>query len=229
MSESLITLGLLVKNEVVGCKMDIPTINRSAFLEIIAIDGGSTDGTVEYLKSQNIPVFRQSKESLNAAYHDLNRLAKGKFVISFFPKGTLPVEDLYKFERYFLSGKNLVIASRKLPGAVNEEDKNLIKIRKWGVGVLSIVAAYLWRREGDKIKDVLHGFKGWTKSSFDEMQLNQVGVTIDIEMVVRSYRLGISRIEFPTTEKQRTYGETNFKIWPTGKKILKYLYSEIQR
>ena len=63
-----ITLCLIVWNELEGCKIDVPRLPRNDFFEVIAIDGGSTDGTVEYLESQNIAVYRQPKRGLNAAY-----------------------------------------------------------------------------------------------------------------------------------------------------------------
>jgi glycosyltransferase involved in cell wall biosynthesis len=198
-------------------------------LEIIAIDGGSTDGTAEYLESQNIRVVRQKVPSLNAAYHELNSLAQGQYIMSFFPKGTLPVDDLYKFEQFFLNGYELVIASRNLRESVNEEDEQFIKIRKWGVFCLSTVSSILWRKSGNKIHDVLHGFKGWSRKKFDEMNLSEVGVTIDLEMVVRSYRMNLNRIEFPTHEGKRFYGQTNFKVFPTGIRLLKFLISEVRK
>jgi hypothetical protein len=61
------------------------------------------------------------------------------------------------------------------------------------------------------------------------MQILENGLSIDIEMVVRSYRLKLPRAEFATNECGREYGETNFKVWPTGKKLLKYLFFELRR
>ena len=50
-----------------------------------------------------------------------------------------------------------------------------------------------------------------------------------VEMVVRAYKLRIARAEFPTSEVGRAYGTTHFKIWPTGKRLLKYLKFEFFR
>ena len=58
-------LVLIVWNEVEGCRLDVPRLPRGDFDEVFAIDGGSTDGTVDYLKAQGIPVFRQRRRSLN--------------------------------------------------------------------------------------------------------------------------------------------------------------------
>jgi hypothetical protein len=48
-------------------------------------------------------------------------------------------------------------------------------------------------------------------------------------MVIRSYRLRLKRTEFPVVEVARLFGETHFKILPTGARLLKYLWSEFKR
>jgi glycosyltransferase involved in cell wall biosynthesis len=224
-----ISLCLMVWNELEGCRIDVPRLPRDAFDEIYAVDGGSTDGTVEYLQSQGIPVHRQPKEGLNAAYVHANDISSCDAIVAFFPKATTPPEDLRKFRPFFDQGYQLVIASRQIKGAANEEDARLWRPRKWAVRALGVLAALVWRREGHWVKDVLHGFKGWTRESFNRMNVLDHGLSIDIEMVVRSYKLRIKRMEFPTSEVSRRFGHTRFTFWPTGKKLLAYLWFEIRR
>jgi glycosyltransferase involved in cell wall biosynthesis len=224
-----ISLCLIVWNELQGCQTDLPRLPLEEFDEVFAVDGGSTDGTVEYLESQGIKVHRQPKRGLNAAYVHANEVATGDAVVVFFAKGTLPVEDLCKFRSLFEQGSELVIASRQLPGSVNEEDIHFWRPRKWAVIGLAAASALIWNREGHWVRDVLHGFKGWTRTAFNHMRILDVGLSIDIEMVVRAYKLRIKRVEFATKEISRGYGETHFKIWPTGKRLLAYLWFELFR
>lgn len=224
-----ISLCLLVWNELKGCKIDVPNLPREEFDEIYAVDGGSTDGTVEYLQTQGITVYRQPKKGLNAAYIHAVEMSSCDAVVVFFPKGTISVSTLKNFRACLESGIDLVVASRNIGGARNEEDKSLIKPRKWGVLCLALVAALFWRREGYMVRDVLHGYKGFTVSGFRKIAPVDYGLSIDIEMVVRSYRLGLKRAEFPVTEIARPFGTTKFKIFPTGMKLLKYLWCEFNR
>lgn len=223
------SLVLIVWNELGGCKEDVPLMPIEGFDEVYAIDGGSTDGTVEYLESQGIPVHRQTKKSLNAAYADAVTISKCDAVVVFFPKATIDPISVNDLSRSLDMGFDLVVASRNLPGAHNEEDEKLFKPRKWGVSVLSHTISILWRKNGWRIRDVLHGVKGFTVDAYRKMEISDMGVTIDLEMAVRAYRHSIPRTEIAVIEQERFHGETHFKIWPTGKKLALFLFDEIRR
>ncbi|MDD5706852.1 MAG: glycosyltransferase [Kiritimatiellae bacterium] len=224
-----ISLCLMVWNELEGCKRDVPQLPRHAFEEVFCVDGGSTDGTVEYLQAHGIPVHRQPQAGLNAAYIHANEVATGDAVVVFFPKGTTPVADLLEFRPLLEAGNQLVVASRQIQGAANEEDSSWWRPRKWAVLCLSLLAMLAWRREGYWVRDVLHGYKGFTRAAFQQMHILDHGLSIDIEMVVRAYKLHLRRCEFPTRESPRQHGMTRFKAWPTGKKLLAYLWYEARR
>jgi glycosyltransferase involved in cell wall biosynthesis len=224
-----ISLCLLVWNELEGCRIDVPNLPSGSFEEVYAVDGGSTDGTREYLESHGIPVYRQLKRGLNAAYIHAVEKSTCDAVVVYFPKGTVPQADLLKFRPLLESGHDLVIAGRSIKGAKNEEDDHFLKPRKWLVLGLAGLASLVWRREGYFVRDVLHGIKGFTIAGFRKMDPCDHGLSIDIEMVIRSYRLRLKRAEFPTSEIPRPHGETQFKILPTGIKLLKYLWWECRR
>lgn len=224
-----ISLCLIVWNELEGCKNDVPLLLRDEFNEIYAIDGGSTDGTVNYLESQGIAVYRQPKPGLNAAYvHAVERSTCDAIVV-FFPKATIHPKCVLDIAHKLQSGYELVIASRNIKGGRNEEDQKLFRPRKWGVMTLALVAALIWRREGFWVRDVLHGVKGFTIEGFKRMKISDKGLTVDLEMTIRSYRHRISRIEIPVQERHRIGGTTHFKIIPTAKKLGSFMFCELKR
>lgn len=223
------SLVLLTWNECAGCRQDVPRLPRAGFDEVFAVDGGSTDGTVEYLASQGIAVHRQRRRSLNAAYAEAVAQSRCDALVVFFPKGTLDPAITLELARRLDAGHELVIASRNLPGAHNEEDEKLLKPRKWGIAALSLGAALLWKRRGDRVRDVLHGVKGFTVAAWRRMHVAETGVTVDLEMVVRAYRLGIPAVEFPVHEAAYRHGQTRFPIWKTGKRLAAFLARELFR
>jgi glycosyltransferase involved in cell wall biosynthesis len=227
-----ISLCLLTLNELTGCKNDVPRIRKIAkkFEEIYTVDGGSKDGTVEYLKTQNIPVYAQAKPGLNEAYRCAIEHCSTDAIVFFHPKGSIPVKDVLKFRKLFQYGFDVIIGSRIIKGSKNDEDTRFFKPRKWCTVALSIVAALLYKRKGPIIWDVLHGFRGITIKAYTLLDIKDPGsVTIDIEMISRLYKKGLRCIEFPTTESPRLANESHFKTIPTGINIIEYLVRELMR
>ena len=224
-----VALCLLTWNEIEGCRYDVPRLKFDAFDEVFAIDNGSTDGTVEYLESQGIIVYQQDIPTYNGAYFCAFRHCKSDALVLFHPKGSIDPDETLKFRSYFEQGYDLVVASRIISGAVNEEDAKLFRPRKWFVMCLGLVSRLLWMREGNMVWDVLHGFRGIQKEAFFAMGLLSRGVTIDLETVVQAYRKRLPRIEFLVAERTRLSGSTNFRAWPTGRKMLEYILSELFR
>ena len=222
-------LCLITWNELIGCQHDIPLIDRKKFEQIYCIDGGSTDGTVEYLETQGIKVFHQTKKGLNQACIDGVDLCECDAFVFYHPKGTIPVEDTYRFRDFFEEGYQLVVGSRMMRDSVNEEDGRIFKPRKWFVLGLALMAKILFKREGNTVWDVLHGFRGMTVEAFKALNISDFDPSIDIEMVSRAYKFRLNRIEFPTKENARVAGETHFKAFATGKRLLKYVMWEIRR
>ena len=224
-----VALCLVTWNEIDGCKHDIPLINRSRFDQIYCIDGGSKDGTVEYLKENGITVYQQKKRGINQACLEGASYCQCDAFVFFHPKGTIPVEDTYKFRSFYEQGYEFVVGSRMMKGAHNEEDDKFLKPRKWFVLGLGLLSAILFKREGNFVWDVLHGFRGMTMESFKRLNISDYDKSIDIEMVNRSYKFKTKRIEFPTSESPRIGGETHFKALSTGWQVLKYMWWELFR
>lgn len=223
------SLCLLTWNEIDGCRHNVPGLPLADFDEVYAVDGGSTDGTVEYLESLGITVHRQRARGYNQAYLQAFRTCTTDALVLYHPKGTIAPEALLKFRPFFAAGYDLVVASRIVKGAHNEEDDSWWRPRKWFVISLGICAALLWRREGPLVRDVLHGFRGMRKGCFNAINPLDEGLSIDLEMIVRSYRKRFRVAEFPVEERPRLVGKTHFKTFPTGAVLLKYLWFELHR
>ena len=224
-----LTLCLLTWNELAGCIHDVPLLPVSDFAEIYAVDGGSTDGTVEYLEARGIAVHRQSLPGYNGAYLSAFHACTTDAVVLFHPKGSIDPGELLRVRPLFDAGYDLIIGSRMIAGAANEEDGRALKPRKWFVMALALIASVLWRREGAIVWDVLHGFRAMRRDAFFSISPLEQGLAIDLEMVVRAYRSALRRVEFPVRERPRLDGETHFKALATGRKLVRYLVFELGR
>ena len=222
-----VALCLLTWNELEGCKLDVPKIDLKKFDQVYAVDGGSDDGTIEYMEEQGIEVMKQPVSGYNQAYLYAFQQCKCDTLVLFHPKGTVSVEDLYKFRGYFEQGYSLVVASRMLKESSNEEDVSLFRPRKWFVRSIALYSYIVWGKFNNRIVwDVLHGYRGMSVSDFNRLNILKNGISVDIEMIVKSYKSGFNYIEFPTKEKSRDHGKTHFPALSSGFSILKYLLFE---
>ena len=221
---SQISLCLLTWNEIHGCQQVVPNLPQGLFTEVFALDGGSTDGTVEYLQSAGITVVPQERRSYNAAYLEAIHHYSGDGIIFYHPKGTVDEASLSLVHAELMNGSDLVIAARMLPLSKNEEDDQLIRHRKWFGQGLAVAASVRWNRKGmPRITDPLHGYRGCSRTFTDSLKLLPTGVTADLEMVRQAYTVGASVIEIPVDESEREIGGTHFPAWKTGKSLLRYL------
>lgn len=227
-----VTVGLclLVWNELKGCQEDVPKLPLQYFDEVFSLDGGSTDGTIDYLVSQGIPVVKQPLPGYNRAYISAFERTTCDALVIFHPKGSIDPATLIDLVASLRNGEDLVIASRNARGSRNEEDDKLLKPRKWFVLALSALSAALWwRGDGPIVWDVLHGYRAMRRDAFFDIEPIPEGLSMDLQMVVRSYRLRLRRCEIPVRESVRVDGSTHFKAFPTGKKLLQYMAVELKR
>lgn len=125
------TLLLPVLNEIEGLKATLPFIERHCVDEILVVDGGSTDGSVEYARAQGVRVIRQQRPGLEWAVYDAIRELDTDYVIEFSPDGNCPTEILPALVDKIAQGYDLVVVSRYLPPAKSEDDSPLTAFGNW--------------------------------------------------------------------------------------------------
>src|SRR5579859_1915374 len=80
-----VTLLVPTLNEIVGMREIMPQVSREWCDQIIILDGGSTDGTIEYAREQGYTVHVQTQPGLRQAYNEVLPLIKGDILITFSP------------------------------------------------------------------------------------------------------------------------------------------------
>ena len=81
-----ITLLVMTLNEIEGRKV-LPQIDKSWVDQIIIVDGGSTDGTIEWALENGYEVYVQKEKGFRHAYEEVWPLIRGDIVITFSPDG----------------------------------------------------------------------------------------------------------------------------------------------
>jgi glycosyltransferase involved in cell wall biosynthesis len=226
-----IALCLLVRNEYACLKIMLPRIQseleKAKFDKIVAIDGGSTDGTQQILADYNIPVIAQSKRGRGQAFHEAFANVDVDAYVFYSPDGKEDEKDFSKFKPILEKGADIVIASRMCRGAVNEEDIHLFKWRKWANNAFNILANIFFRRSGPFITDSINGYRAITKNAVQKLKLSAQDYTIEYQMTIRAFKHRLNIVEFPTIEGQRVAGDTGAPSFQTGIKFIKRFLSEL--
>ena len=82
-----VTLLIPTLNEIEGMRRIMPQIRHEWVDEIVVVDGGSRDGTVEYAESLGLKVVRQKKRGLRQGYLEALPHITGEIIITFSPDG----------------------------------------------------------------------------------------------------------------------------------------------
>lgn len=127
-----VTLVILTLNEYECMKEIMPQIDRSWVDQILFVDGGSTDGTIEYCQEHGYEYYIQKKKGIRNAYIEALPYIKGDAILSFSPDGNCRPEDMPPLIKKFKEGDyDMVIASRYFDGATSEDDDIITRFGNW--------------------------------------------------------------------------------------------------
>ncbi|HVW66375.1 MAG TPA: glycosyltransferase family 2 protein [Candidatus Peribacteraceae bacterium] len=222
-----LTLVILTLNEIDGVRHIVPMIPRDAVDEIIAVDGGSTDGTREFFAEQGIRIVEQQSRGRGEAFRIAMQESNGDALIFFSPDGNESPADIPNFRPLLEQGYDMVIASRMMRGAHNEEDDQFLKPRKWANNIFNLLANLFFRRSGPWITDSINGFRAVTRDAFEKLKPDGAGYTIEYQTTIRAFKHRMRLAEFPTHEGARVGGETKASSIPTGLRFLRLLLWEL--
>ena len=112
-------------NEIDGLKWFLPEIKKYApeNSEIIYVDGGSTDGSFEFLLENQCFVFQQRGKGLTSALEEAFAVSSGQIIVTMSPDGnSLPERMPNLIEILRISSKGVAIASRYKMWAKSYDD-----------------------------------------------------------------------------------------------------------
>ncbi|MFH2202530.1 MAG: glycosyltransferase family 2 protein [Elusimicrobiota bacterium] len=224
MKRSLI---LLTYNEIEAAPKVLENVPLDCADEVIAVDGGSQDGTIDFLRSKGLRVAVQEKRGRGIAFQVGMEESQGDHVVYFSLDGNEDPDDIPKLFAVLEEGADIAIASRMMRGAFNEEDVQWIRLRKWVNHLFSNIANILWNR-GCYVTDTINGFRGITRKAFAAACPDADGFVIEYQMSIRAMKKGMKIVEIPTHEGQRLGGESTAKSFPTGVIFIKQLLKEIR-
>jgi hypothetical protein len=216
---------LLVLNEIDGLRQMWERLPLEQFKLTIAVDGGSTDGSREFLTEKGIPILEQSIPGRGVAFRVAAEAVDTERLVFYSPDGNEDPEDIIKLDDLLLDGVQLAIASRFAKGAENEE-QDLLRPRARVNKLLTWLANRLFN-QNLYITDTINGFRALRRSDLLTLNTSVKRFPIEYQISIRSMQRNWKIAEIPTIEGQRAGGESKAISWPVGKDHLKVLFTEL--
>jgi len=226
-----IGLVILNKNEAEALPFVLSQIPIGYFDQIIAIDGGSTDGSIDIIEKYGFEILIQESFGRGSGFALGFQFAieNGIDFLCFLSTdgNENPVDLIRMVDIARNTEPDLIIASRMQKGSWNEEDSKLFRPRKWGNQFFAILAFTLFGRGNTFISDPINGFRGLSVSAWKKLRPDAAHFNIEYQISVRAYRERLNIIEFPTHEGKRIGGKSGARALPTTLAMFKVLKNEL--
>ena len=109
----------------------MPRVDRKWCDQIIVLDGGSTDGTIEFARECGLQVYIQKEAGLRHAYREVLPYIEGDVLLTTSPDGNSIPELIPAIFAKMAEGYDMVIDSRYLGSAKSEDDDWLTGFGNW--------------------------------------------------------------------------------------------------
>lgn len=173
----------------------------SCRVEVVIIDGGSTDRTLEVAKKWGIPVLHQVSKGKGAAVLEAVEWVRRReipYVIVLDADATYPPSAILPALNLLREGVDLVTGVRHPVGGPPRSLRDLV--HRIGNVALSYAASVLGRRP---ILDICSGFWGVSTRRFAELGIGAAEFAIEAELVMKALSAGLDFAQIPIEYRDR--------------------------
>jgi glycosyltransferase involved in cell wall biosynthesis len=230
---STVTLLVPTLNEIVGMKAIMPQVNRKWVDQILILDGGSTDGTIEWSRENDYQVYVQKQPGIRQGYMEVLPLVEGDIILTFSPDGNSIPELIPALIAKMGEGYDMVIASRYLGSAQSQDDDWLTGFGNW---LFTKTVNFL---HGGRYTDVMVIYRAYRKQLIYDLELDQdrwyltpenlfrCRISWEPMLSARAARRRLKVAEIPGDEPARIGGERKLRIWRWGASYYYQFYRDV--
>ncbi len=216
---------ILTLNEIDGIKEILPQIDKSWAEEIVVIDGGSTDGTVEEAKKMGFSVIIQKNPGHGDAIVTGVNATKSTNILIFGPDGNHEPSEIPRLIEKIKEGYDQVLISRFGKGSKNYD----------AVGIKGKLIDYFGNKMfaflvnvffGGHWTDSLNESRIITRKAFDELNFNSLQMGSTQLMSIRGLKRQQKICELIGNEGPRIGGKRKMRPLHVGSDLSKQILSE---
>lgn len=195
-----VSLILFTWNEIDGMRAIMPQIKKEWYDELIIVDGGSIDGTIEYAKEHGYYIFVQKEKGAGAAFLESMEKSTGDIVIIFSPDGNSMPERIPALINKVKEGYDIVIVSRYLAWAKSYDDDYVTAFgNRMFTGLVNLLF-------GGNITDLLVMYRAYRVNSIKKLGIDTRTVSWGSQILLRAIKKGLKIGEIPGDEPARIGG-----------------------
>lgn len=194
-------------------------------LEVIVVDDNSSDGTAataRQLQDPRVKVFvREHERGFGSALLYGSKVSSGSYIVWTMADGCDDLSIVPAMIEKLVSGADLVVASRNMPGG-KRGNQALLK------SICSLSFCFLVRflfRLG--IWDATNAYRAFRREIIEHISLDANDFSISPQMVLRAKKAGFSLAEVPVSYHERETGSTKFRLFRTGRSYVRVLFQEL--
>lgn len=230
-----VTLVITTMNELENMKWFMPQLKKEWYDELIIMDGGSTDGTVEFCKEMGYPIYNQHRTGLPDAFVCAFELSTQEIIIYLSPDGNSIAELIPKLADKIREGHDVAIASRYTGGAKSYDDDMLTG---FGNKMFTAILNFLFKTH---YTDTLIMYRAYRKSAVKKMgihrQHNETFLRKKFDLLnswelgslMRAAKLNLKVVDIPADEPKRLHGQRKLFIPLHGTMALVQILEEYFR
>lgn len=219
-----VSLAIINKNDVEGARDVIPKINKELFIETFAVDGGSTDGSIEFFKSESINTIIVKHGGRGGAMRHAAQICKGDYIVYISTDGEEDANDLGNFIELFESGADMVIASRTAKGAYHKAQSKITYYHR--LLFLKFITILINIFFNGNLTDCWNGYRGFNIKKLEFVNIDAKDFMIEAQQTIRFLKKKYKISEFPTHEGNRIGGQSSNPIFKSGFGHLWMLFDE---
>lgn len=210
-----------VLNERDGLRQVLPQIDPTWVDEILFVDGGSVDGSIQIIQEWGHgELIHQWQPGLSNAYWEALATLRGDVIVTFSPDGNSLPEAIPALVAKIQEGYDLVIASRYLPGAGSQDDGPITALGNWMfTGLINLLF-------GGHYSDSLVMLRAFKRSLIDELPMDTRDPVFEPQMAIRCALQKRKVAEIPFREPRRAGGKRKMSILVNGWAIVELIVRE---
>jgi glycosyltransferase involved in cell wall biosynthesis len=205
----------------------IPTLNESGNIigvintikkvlkypyEIIIVDGGSNDGTLDIVTQKKCKLIIEPKRGYGLALRLGIKQAQGNILVMVDGDGTYELKHInILIDRLIEEDAELCLATR-----MYDPNKAMGMMNFVGNKVITFCYNMLYKQN---LSDTQSGYRAISKIAFNEVEFKEDDMAFATEMLVKFSQKKFKIVEIPTIYKERKYGKPKLRRFKSGIEI----------